>query len=118
MYIRRLRAIEDIKIKINISLDELFEFIYWCSHFKKYNTLCCKLEELKIPVMTVTPDKDGEIQKIIYEKENEFTIRTKYLIDDQFLEPLGLNLHSLIYIAKTKNAEKNSVLDEFKLENS
>lgn len=45
---------EDIKIKINISLDELFEFIYWCSHFKKYNTLCCKLEELKIPVMTVT----------------------------------------------------------------
>lgn len=47
---------EDIKFKINISLDELFEFIYWCSHFKKYNTLCCKLEELKIPVMTVTPD--------------------------------------------------------------
>ena len=90
---------EDIKFKINISLDELFEFIYWCSHFKKYNTLCCKLEELKIPVMTVTSDKDGEIQKIIYEKENEFTIRTKYLIDDQFLEPLGLNLHSLIYVA-------------------
>ena len=77
---------EDIKFKINISLDELFEFIYWCSHFKKYNTLCCKLEELKIPVMTVTPD-------------NEFTIRTKYLIDDQFLEPLELNLHSLIYVA-------------------
>ena len=90
---------EDIKIKINISLDELFEFIYWCSHFKKYNKLCCKLEELKIPVMTVTSDKDGEIQKIIYEKENELTIRNKYLIDDQFLEPLGLNLHSLIYVA-------------------
>lgn len=90
---------EDIKFKINISLDELFEFIYLCSHFNKYNTLCCKLEELKIPVMTVTSDKNGEIQKIIYEKENEFTIRTKYLIDDQFLEPLELNLHSLIYVA-------------------
>ena len=109
---------EDIKIKIDISLDELFEFIYWRTHFKKYNTLCCKLEKLKIPVMTVTPDKDGEIQRIIYEKENEFTIRNKYLIDDLFLEPLGLNLHSLIYIAQGKNVEKNSVLDQFKIENS
>lgn len=101
---------EDIKIKINISLDELFEFIYWCSHFKKYNKLCCKLEELKIPVMTVTSDKDGEIQKIIYEKENEFTIRTKYLIDDQFLEPLELNLHSLIYVAPNICKPENKII--------
>ena len=68
--------------------------------------------------MTITPDKDGEIQRIIYEKENEFTIRNKYLIDDAFLEPIGISIHNLIHYAKTKTEEKKSVLDEFKLENS
>lgn len=109
---------QDFKITIDISLEELFEFIFWQTHYKKYNSLCHHLEELKILVITITPDKDGEIQRIIYEKENEFTIRNKYLIDDQFLEPLGMNINSLIYMAKAKNAEKNSVLDQFKFENS
>lgn len=108
----------DIKFNIEISLEELFKFIFWKSHFKKYSSLCSHLEELRIPVLTITPDKDGEIQRIIYEKENEFTVRNKYLIDDAFLEPLGLNIHSLIHLAKTKTEEKNSVLDEFKQANS
>lgn len=108
----------DIKFNIDISLEDLFEFIYWQTHYKKYNSLCHHLEELRIPVMTITPDKDGEIQRIIYEKENEFTIRNKYLIDDAFLQPLGLNIYSLIHLAKKKTEEKQSVLDEFKLENS
>lgn len=108
----------DLNFNIDISLEELFEFIFWKSHYKKYASLCRHLENLRIPVLTITSDKDGEIQRIIYEKENDFTIRNKYLIDDQFLEPLGLNLHSLIYISKAKKAEKNSVLDEFKAENS
>lgn len=108
----------DLHFKIDITLEELFEFIFWKTHYKKYSSLCHHLEELKIPVFTITPDKDGEIQRIIYEKENEFTIRNKYLIDDAFLEPLGLNIHSLIYMAKKKTEEKESVLDEFKQVNS
>ena len=109
---------QDLKLTIDISLEELCEFIFWKSHFRKYNSLCRHLEELRIPVMSITPDKDGEIQRIVYEKENEFTVRNKYLIDDAFLEPLGLNIHSLIHLAKTKTEEKNSVLDDFRLENS
>ena len=108
----------DIKLNIEISLEELFEFIFWQAHYKKYNSLCHHLEELRIPVLNITPDKDGEIQRIVYEKENEFTIRNKYLIDDAFLEPIGLNIHALINFAKAKTEEKQSVLDEFKLENS
>lgn len=107
----------DIKLNIHISLEQLFEFIYWQTHYKKYNSLCHHLEELRIPVLSITPDKDGEIQRIIYEKENEFTIRNKYLIDDAFLEPLGLTIQNLLHIAKAKTEEKNSVLDKFKLEN-
>lgn len=104
----------DLHFKIDITLEELFEFIFWKSHLKKYNSLCHHLEELRIPVLKITPDKDGEIQRIIYEKENEFTIRNRYLIDDEFLEPLGLNIHSLIYMAKKKTEEKESVLEEFR----
>lgn len=105
---------QDVKLTIDISLQELCEFIFWKSHYKKYNSLCRHLEELRIPVMTITPDKDGEIQRIIYEKENEFSVRNKYLIDDAFLEPLGLNIHNLIHFAKQKQEEKESVLDEFR----
>lgn len=105
---------QDLKLTIDISLQELCEFIFWKSHYKKYNSLCRHLEELRIPVMTITPDKDGEIQRIIYEKENEFSVRNKYLIDDAFLEPLGLNIHNLIHFAKQKQEEKESVLDEFR----
>lgn len=108
----------NLHFRIDITLEELFEFIFWKTHYKKYSSLCHHLEELKIPVFTITPDKNGEIQRIIYEKENEFTIRNKYLIDDAFLEPLGLNIHSLIHLAKKKTEEQKSVLDEFKLENS
>lgn len=104
----------DITLKIDITLEELFEFIFWKSHYKKYSSLCRHLDELRIPVLTITPDKDGEIQRVIYEKENEFTIRNKFLIDDAFLEPLGLNIHNLINIAKKKKEEKESVLDEFR----
>ena len=108
----------DFQFNIDITLEELFEFIFWKSHYRKYASLCRHLEELRIPVLTITPDKDGEIQRIVYEKENEFTVRNKYLIDDAFLEPLGLTIHSLVNFAKTKTEEKKSVLDEFKLENS
>ena len=65
---------------IDISLEELFQFIFWKTHCKKYSSLCRHLEELQISFLLITPDKNGEIQKIVYEKENEFTVRNKYLI--------------------------------------
>ena len=98
---------------IDFSLEEFFQFIFWKTHYKKYSSLCRHLEELQISFLLITPDKNGEIQKSVYEKENEFTVRNKYLIDDQFLEPLGLNLHSLVYMAKNKVEEKKSILEKY-----
>lgn len=99
-YKRRLCNMQNDIFNIDISLEELFQFIFWKTHYKKYSSLCRHLKELQISFLLITPDKNGEIRKIVYEKENEFTVRNKYLIDGQFLEPLGLNLQSLVYSNK------------------
>ncbi len=90
----------------------IFEFIY---KYSKYSELIHSLEELGIDWMKITPDKNNEILTIIYSKDNNNCIRTKFAIDDKTLEPLGLSFHNMIYLALEKaGANINySVLEQF-----
>jgi len=91
----------------------LFELIYL--HNKIENSLDKQLENEHIEKMSVHLDNDGEIQYITYQKENDPHIRQKFLVDDKVLEPLGLNIHNLIYLSLEKSGAniRHSVLEQF-----
>lgn len=99
-------------VTVDISLNDYFEYILWRANFEKYFNFCKQLYDLNISQISLKPNSENEIQSLLYRKENEFTFRNKFLIDDQFLEPVGLTIPSLLHMAKQK-AEEQSILEQF-----
>lgn len=99
-------------ITVDISLNDYFEYVFWLANFEKYFNFCKQLYDLNISQISLIPDSKSEIQSLLYRKENDFNFRNKFLIDDQFLEPIGLTIPSLVHIAKQK-VQEQSVLEQF-----
>ena len=73
------------------------------------------LEKLGIDWLSVTTDKNDEIQTITYSKKNDNCIRQKFAIDNKVLEPLGLSFHNMVYLSLEKSGTEiqHSVLEQF-----